>query len=64
MLYWMCEKSGRPPTWPQLLHAIKRNFGGLKIGGQDPIQLFERRLPGSRNLPDLTDIKPHVCDEY
>ena len=60
MLYWMCEKSGRPPTWPQLQHTIKRNFGGLVIDGHDPLDMFERRLPGLRSPPDLTDIKPQV----
>ena len=30
MLYWMCERTGNPPTEKQLEHAIKRNFGGLE----------------------------------
>ena len=45
MLYWMCDKSGMPPTWPQLEHAIKRNFSGLNDANLDPIKEFERNLP-------------------
>ena len=48
MLYWMCKKSGGLPlTWPQMKHAIKRNFGGLKSKDWDPFDEFEKRL----NLP-------------
>ena len=48
MLYWMCKKSGGLPlTWPQMQHAILRNFGGLKSDNWDPFQEFEKRL----NLP-------------
>ena len=45
MLYWMCEKSkGLPLTWPQMMHAIMRNFGGLKSDEWDPFEEFRRRL--------------------
>ena len=48
MLYWMCKKSGGLPlTWPQMKHAILRNFGGLKSADWDPFHEFEKRL----NLP-------------
>ena len=45
MLYWMCKKSqGLPLTWPQMKHAIMRNFGGLKSPTLNPLQEFEKRL--------------------
>ena len=44
MLYWMCEKSGRPPTWPQLEHAIRRNFGGMELDEMDTLEEFKREI--------------------
>jgi hypothetical protein len=45
MLYWMCKKSrGQPPTWPQMKHAIMRNFGGLKSDKVDPFEIFCKEL--------------------
>ena len=45
MLYWMCKKSGgRPLSWPQMKHAVMRNFGGLKSEELDPFLEFSRRL--------------------
>lgn len=45
MLYWMCIKSrGRSLTWPQMKHAIMRNFGGLKSDELDPFEEFRTRL--------------------
>ena len=54
MLYWLCEKSDRPgpPTWPQLEHAICRNFGGLDDQDFDPLEEFRKRIP-NREDPDL-----------
>jgi hypothetical protein len=41
----MCKKSGGLPlTGPQMKHAIKRNFGGLKSKNWDPFHEFEKRL--------------------
>lgn len=41
----MCKKSeGRPLTWPQMKHAILRNFGGLESETLDPFKEFEERL--------------------
>ena len=49
MLYWMCKKcQGLPLTWPQMKHAIMRNFGGLKCEEWDPFEEFRKRL----NLPE------------
>lgn len=52
MLYYMCEKSGRPPTWPQMEHAIKRNFGGLESKDLNPFREFEKKIAMSRELPE------------
>ncbi len=51
MLYYMCEKSGLPPTWPQLEHAIKRNFGGLESERLNPFKEFENMIGMTRELP-------------
>ncbi|KAK3588412.1 hypothetical protein CHS0354_015933 [Potamilus streckersoni] len=42
MIYSFCEKSKKGPTWHQLLHAIKRNFGGLNT--VNPVETFTKRL--------------------
>ena len=60
MLYWMCEKSCNPPTWPQLEHAIKRNFGGLESEELDPVKIFTDKLPCHREPPDLSGFKEEV----
>ena len=60
MLYWMCEKSGNPPTWPQLEHAIKRNFGGLESKDFDPVKIFMDCIPRNRKPPDLSNIPENV----
>ena len=60
MLYWMCKKSGDSPTWPQLEHAIKRNFGGLESEDWDPLKIFKDKLPRTREPPDLSSIKKDV----
>lgn len=45
MLYWMCKKTGGLQlTWPQIEHAILRNFGGLKSEDWDPFDEFKARL--------------------
>ena len=48
----MCKKSGgRPLTWPQMEHAIKRNFGGLKSDKLDPFEEFRKRLNMAEEEP-------------
>ena len=59
MLYWMCEKTKKPPYGPQLVHAIRRNFGGLRE--LDPEKMFRKQLPSDIDEPpDLTNIDPDV----
>ena len=60
MLYWMCDKSDNPPTWPQLEHAIKRNFGGLESTELDPVKIFMDKLPCRREPPDLSNVPEEV----
>ena len=61
MLYWMCEKTKMPLTGPQLLHAIKRNFGGLEDKNLDPVQEFLRRLPSTIDRPpDMRNVPYEV----
>ena len=52
MLYHMCEESRHPPTWPQLEHAIKRNFGGLESEKLDPFEEFQKLIPMNEELPE------------
>ena len=56
MLYWMCEKSDRPPTGPQLQHAIKRNFGGLE--DFNTYKIFKNVLPDIEKVPELSSVEP------
>ncbi len=49
MLYWMCQRSkGYPLSWPQLQHAICRNFGGLESKEIDSLDVFRKKI----GLPD------------
>ena len=61
ILYWMCEKTNMLPTGPQLVHAIKRNFGGLKEARLNPEDIFREFL--TMNIdepPDMSNIDSHV----
>ena len=59
MIYWMCKNSkGLPLTWPQMKHAIMRNFGGLTSDEFDPYEEFRSRL----NLPE-EDLERENYDE-
>ncbi|XP_053396009.1 E3 ubiquitin-protein ligase rnf213-alpha-like [Mercenaria mercenaria] len=42
MVYSFVEKSKQPPTWHEMLHAIKRNFGGLDQ--VNPVESFRKNL--------------------
>ncbi|XP_053396012.1 E3 ubiquitin-protein ligase rnf213-alpha-like [Mercenaria mercenaria] len=42
MVFSFVEKSNKTPTWHQMLHAIKRNFGGLDQ--VDPVDCFKKHL--------------------
>ena len=56
MLYWMCKKSrGMSLTWPQMEHAIKRNFGGLESKEVDPFEEFRSRLNMAEEEPSRDD---------
>ena len=50
-----------PPTGPQLVHAIKRNFGGLKEEDLDPEEIFWSLLPKDVDCPpDLESLSADV----
>ncbi|KAK3585575.1 hypothetical protein CHS0354_036762 [Potamilus streckersoni] len=42
MIYSFVEQTNKPPTWYQLLHSIRRNFGGLDA--IKPVDTFAKRL--------------------
>ncbi|WAR07208.1 R213A-like protein [Mya arenaria] len=42
MVYSFVENSHQPPTWYEMLHAIRRNFGGLEQ--VKPEELFRKNL--------------------
>ena len=56
----MCEQSGVRPTWQQLEHAIKRNFGGLESEDLDPFKEFEKCIVMDHALPDLSTFPEKV----
>jgi hypothetical protein len=60
----MCQKTYRPLTWPQLEHAIKRNFGGLEPDTWSPYGEFTRQIKVNRKPPDLANIAEEVCLVY
>ena len=60
MLYYMCQKSNRLPTWPQLEHAIKRNFGGLETKQLIPFEVFSAKIHMDRSEQDLSDVSEEV----
>ena len=60
MLYYMCEKSKAPPTWKQLEHAIRRNFGGLESKELNPFHEFEKVIPMRQELPNLDEFPEEV----
>lgn len=60
MLYYMCKKTELPLTWPQLEHAIRRNFGGLESDKCKPYEEFTKQIPMSHDAPDLSNIPPNV----
>jgi len=59
MLYWMCERSGLPLTWPQLEHAICRNFGGMESNELDTLEEFKKWIH-IRGVPDLKSISKEL----
>ncbi|XP_053396356.1 E3 ubiquitin-protein ligase rnf213-alpha-like [Mercenaria mercenaria] len=44
MVFRFVEKAKRKPTWHEMLHAIKRNFGGLDEDKVDPVDSFRSYL--------------------
>ena len=61
----MCKKSGGLPlTWPQMKHAILRNFGGLKSNELNPFEEFGLQLNNmakEETNPDNYEDVENVC---
>jgi len=43
MLYWMVYRTNQPLTMEQLVHAVKRNFGGLD-DEVDAVGIFKENI--------------------
>ena len=55
MVYNIAAEQKREPQWPELEHAIRRNFGGLDLTSnqhpdqdQDPVKIFQQYFPEGR----------------
>ena len=42
MLYWICKNAKEHPTWRQIEHVIRRNFGGFDEF--DAIEVFKSKI--------------------
>ncbi|XP_068759451.1 E3 ubiquitin-protein ligase rnf213-alpha-like isoform X4 [Montipora capricornis] len=51
MVYAIAAKSGQKPSWYQLEHAIRRNFGGLTE--RKPVDIFKRQFQESADDQDV-----------
>ncbi|XP_064634464.1 E3 ubiquitin-protein ligase rnf213-alpha-like [Lineus longissimus] len=53
MVYAFAEKSRAEPTWHQLEHAVRRNFGGIE--NVDPVEVFRKKFPNMSRHRRLDD---------
>lgn len=61
----MCKKTMKPLSGPQLVHAIKRNFGGLEDSDLDPFKEFCEIIEDAIEDPiDLHSTPNEVCYMY
>ena len=49
MVYSIAAEQKREPRWPELEHAIRRNFGGLDLDpdkdpDKDPVKIFQQNF--------------------
>ena len=59
----MCERSkGHPLSWPQLHHAICRNFGGLESEEIKPLEEFRKAIGYVEDSQDLTGLDGEVLN--
>ncbi|PFX29705.1 E3 ubiquitin-protein ligase RNF213 [Stylophora pistillata] len=55
MVYKIAEERGREPRWPEVEHAIRRNFGGLDE--IEPVKIFKQfALGGSHMMAQNEDL--------
>ena len=64
MLYWMVKRTNQPLTMEQLVHAVKRNFGGLD-DEVDAIGIFKENIhiasiKGTIDDPSVS-LTEHFC---
>ncbi|KAH3784677.1 hypothetical protein DPMN_162641 [Dreissena polymorpha] len=53
MLSGFVAETKKTPTWPEMLHAIKRNFGGLDL--VNPEKYFKKELSNAMDFsPDVS----------
>lgn len=52
MVYAFAAKRESSPTWPQLKHAIMRNFGGLE--NVRSVEIFQQSLKKTTMIMDET----------
>ncbi len=61
MLYWMCQRSkGNALSWPQLHHAICRNFGGLESEEIQPLKVFREAIGHKEDCNDFAELDDEV----
>ncbi len=56
----MCEKSGQPPSWLQLQHAMRRNFGGLESTEINPLDVFYNEIDCKNVDQDFSELNKEV----
>ena len=62
MVYGFAKRSGERPTWLQLEHAIRRNFGGLD--NVEPVEVFSKHIVDKNKQVCIYGAFNSVCPLY
>ena len=54
MVYKIAEEQGREPRWPEVEHAIRRNFGGLDE--IKPVEIFKQFPLGESRMVGILSV--------
>ena len=54
MVYKVAEEQGREPRWPEVEHAIRRNFGGLDE--IKPVEIFKQFALGESRMVGILSV--------
>ena len=54
MVYKVAEEQGREPRWPEVEHAIRRNFGGLDE--IKPVEIFKQFALGDSRMVGILSV--------